>query len=599
MENQLSIQKLNSHVVDRIAAGEVVERPAHLIKELIENSLDAQAKNIEIQFSEGGLFSSIKDDGEGIRSQELSLALSRHATSKIKDSKDIFSLQTYGFRGEALASIASVSCLTLTSRRKDQSKAFRLKSEFGKMFNIEAVHGSLGTTVVVDKLFQNVPARLSFLKSESHETSLVNKVITAQALAHPKVTFRVIYKNKLLFFWQACDSYHQRAEMILSKPLYSKKFEEHSWVQEVILSPPNKTEKTSKKIRLFVNGRSIEDKALYGAILSAHRNVLMHGEYPRCVLHFQIPPVEVDVNVHPTKNQVRFRNPSKVFRMTQKTVRSLLEESPWLEELGQPSLSSHKKTPQESFSQYVFNSSELSQFESKKTYPKKKLKEEVAPQEPIKKTIPLEVQTTHEPKEESSKAQNFSALRVLAQAHKTYLVTQSQTSIVFIDQHAAHERILFEKIMNQFREGRIEKQKHLVPLIIQMEVVEVSAILSMKKHFFRLGIELESRKPNEIQILSSPLVVKEKALESSMKKLAALHVDRCEEFNIEKFVSDFAATSACHSAIRAGQVLSLSQMENLLEQMDEYPFSSFCPHGRPVFVEYPISQLEKDFCRTV
>ena len=672
MKTQSSIQELNTHVVDQIAAGEVVERPAQLIKELIENSLDAKAKSIEIQFSEGGLNTSVKDDGEGIHPQELSLALSRHATSKIKDSKDIFSLQTYGFRGEALASIASVSCLTLISRTKNQSQAFRIKSDFGKTLKVEAINGSQGTSVVVNQLFQNVPARLHFLKSESYEASCINKVITAQALSHPEVTFRVIYKNKLVFFWQACNSYHQRAEMILGKPLYSKKVTENQWTQEVILSAPNKTEKTSKKIKLFVNGRSIEDKTLYGALLAAHRNVLMHGEYPVCVLHFKLPAVEVDVNVHPTKNQVRFRNPSRVFKMTQKTARDLLEQSPWMAELNPLKKESQKKS-EESFSQYVFTSPGLSQFKTQKNFKKSvspktpssfstQTKEEsflphnispetspsfstqttedhknsstqrISPetsqrtspetsqrtspetsqrtsQETSQRTSPETPQRTSQEtpqrtsqeslQESDSVVQNFSSLRVLAQAHKTYIVTQSQNSLVLIDQHAAHERILFEKIMDQFRKGKIEKQKKLIPLTLQLDGAEVSALLSMKKNFKLIGIEIESQKTDEIQVLSSPLGISVEALEKSIRQFADLHVERSEEFNVEKFVSDFSATSACHSAIRAGQVLSYQQMESLLEQMDRSSFSSFCPHGRPVFVEYPLSQIEKDFCRTV
>ena len=605
-----NIQKLDSHVIDQISAGEVVERPAHLVKELIENALDAKAQNIEIQFSDGGLFTSIKDDGEGIHPNQLSLALSRHTTSKIKESRDLFSIQTYGFRGEALASIASVSCLSLISRFKDSSQAFRIKSQFGKTLNVETVSGVQGTTVIVDRLFQNVPVRLKFLKSESVETLAVKQVILSQALSHPHISFRVIHKNRLLFFWPACSGYLERAEMVLNmKPLYHIKSTENQWVQELILSPPHKTEKTSKKMKFFVNGRCIEDKVLYGAVVSAHRNLLMHGEYPVCVLHFSLPSEDVDVNVHPTKNQVRFRSQSAVFRMTQKTARDLLEKGPWLDRLAQAPCSKEKAVEKQK-EQSSLETYTQPQFSFQKDFQSKKKDVDFKPAntndfQKISKNTLVQTSKSQESLEKSQDLEilntmkNFSSLRVLAQAHKTYLVTQSQESIVFIDQHAAHERILFEKIMDTFRKGKIEKQKHLMALSIEMDPAEVSAILLMKKSFQSLGIEMESQKPNEIQVLTSPLMIKEKAIEKAIQQLAHNHVQQAEEFTVEKIVSDFSATAACHSAIRAGQILSIKEMANLLNQMDEYSFSSFCPHGRPVFVEYPISKLEKDFCRTV
>ena len=604
-----SIQKLDSHTIDQISAGEVVERPAHLVKELIENALDAQAQNIEIQFSDGGLFTSVKDDGEGIHPQQLSLALSRHTTSKIKESKDLFSIQTYGFRGEALASIASVSCLSLISRFKGSDKVFRIKSQFGKTLKMETVSGVQGTTVVVDRLFQNVPVRLKFLKSESFETLAVKQVILSQALSHPHVSFRVIHKNRLLFYWPACAGYLERAEMVLNmKPLYHIKNIENQWVQELILSPPHKTEKTSKKMKFFVNGRCIEDKVLYGAVMSAHRNLLMHGEYPVCHLHFSLPAGDVDVNVHPTKNQVRFRSQSAVFRMTQKTTRSLLEKGPWLDRLAQAPCSEKKMEKQKELSSSEIHTQPQFSFQKDFQPKKKDFDFTKTNRSVVQKKSNKDIVQTLETQKSLEGGQNleilntikhFSSLRVLAQAHKTYMVTQSQESIVFIDQHAAHERILFEKIMDIFRKGKIEKQKHLIALSIPLDPAEVSAILLMRKSFQSLGIEMESQKPDEIQILTSPLMIKEKAIEKAIQQLAHNHIQQSEEFTIEKIVSDFSATAACHSAIRAGQVLSLKEMENLLNQMDEYSFSSFCPHGRPVFVEYPLSKLEKDFCRTV
>ena len=609
------IQKLDSSVIDQIAAGEVVERPAHLVKELVENSLDAGADSIEVQFAEGGLYVSVKDNGRGISPKELSLALSRHATSKIRQSSDLFSIYTYGFRGEALASIAGVSHLTLRSKSKESDQAYSVKSQFGKTLKVEATGGEIGTTVVVDRLFENVPARLRFLKSESVENLAIKNVITAQALSHPEVSFRVIHKGRLLFFWPTVSSHLKRAEMILSKPLHHHVCTKSPWSVELILAPPNRTAKSSKKMWFFVNGRSVEDKILYGAVMSAHRNLLMHGEYPIVVLHVTSPPAEVDVNIHPTKTQIRFLSQSRIFQLIQGAVRELLEKAPWLDLLHSENSDVSKSPPEVKPAQTSFNQV----FSANKSILSKKLK--VSPSlkrldfvEGSSNAVPKESPHTSEQSLQPMKRQhlsnsletseqltsdilknNFSSLKVLAQAHRTYLVTESSKSIVLIDQHAAHERILFEKFMSQLK--NLEKQKHLIPLKIELDPAEVKAVLSMKASFRSLGIDLRSTKSTEISVLASPPFIKEKAISTAIQQLAEGHIQHGEEFTAEKVVSDISATFACHSAIRAGQSLSVPEMESLLNQMDEFAFSSFCPHGRPVFVEYPFSRIEREFGR--
>ena len=608
------IQRLDSSVIDQISAGEVVERPAHLVKELIENALDAEAKSIELQFAEGGLYVSVKDNGRGISPKELSLALSRHATSKIRQSSDLFSIQTYGFRGEALASIAGVSHLTLRSKFKSEDQAYSLKSQFGKTLKVEATGGEAGTTVIVDRLFENVPARLRFLKSESVENLAIKNVVTAQALSRPEVSFRIIQKGRLLSFWPAVSSYLKRAEMILSEPLHHHIREKSPWSVEVILAPPHRTAKSSKKMWFFVNGRSVEDKILYGAVMSAHRNLLMHGEYPIIVLHLTCPTTEVDVNVHPSKTRIRFLSQSRVFQMVQGAVRELLEKAPWLDLLhsSKNETSSSKdfgeKNVEEKPTQTFLNTGFLKKkvkTEELKTLAPKKLDFEKSlnrsqtktpiDSKPAEKT-PSSFLNAADSEQLASDLlkNNFSSLKVLAQAHKTYLVTESSRSIVLIDQHAAHERILFEKFMSQLK--NLEKQKHLIPLKIEMDPAEVSAILSMKSSFQSLGIDLKPVK-NGISVLASPPFIKEKDISTAIQKLAEGHIHSGEEFTAEKVVSDISAIFACHSAIRAGQTLSISEMENLLSQMDEFAFSSFCPHGRPVFVEYPFSRIEREFGR--
>ena len=613
LSNKNKIHQLDSSVVDQIAAGEVVERPAGLVKELIENSLDAGAKMIEVQFSNGGLFVCVKDDGCGIEPKELSLALCRHATSKISKAGDLFSIQSYGFRGEALASIASISCLTLISKTKNLDTAYRLKSEFGKTMKLEKLNSTQGTTVIVDRIFQNVSARLRFLKSESVETLAVKNVIVSQALSRPDVGFRVIHKGRLLSYWPKADSAVKRAEMVLSmSPLYCHVHTDADYSVEAVLSAPNSTARTSKKMWFFVNGRAVEDKTLYGALMSAHRNLLMHGEYPIAVLYLKIPPVEVDVNIHPTKTQVRFRNQSKVFKFVQNGVRSLLEKGPWLTHLApsyQELIKEGKNNPRQK--KPVFEHQEKLNLkpESNKSFfaPKENVfsgKPSLAP--PALKSsagagggVSSQDSSAQSFNTLRQEKRTFSSLKVLAQAKKTYIVTQSESSLVFVDQHAAHERILFEKLMSFFKKGGAEPQKYLTPMKIKMDPAEVSAVMSARSSFKTLGIEIKSTPLDEVLVFSSPSFIKESVIERALKQWAEEYIERGESFTAEKIVSDISASMACHSAIRAGQVLSLKEMESLLEQMEEFSFSSFCPHGRPVFVEYPFSRLERDFGRVV
>jgi len=595
-----AIQKLDSSVIDQIAAGEVVERPAHLVKELIENSLDAGATSVEVQFAEGGLYVSVKDNGRGISPKELSLALSRHATSKICQSSDLFSIHTYGFRGEALASIAGVSHLTLRSKSKESNQAYSVKSQFGKTLKVEATGGEEGTTVVVDHLFENVPARLRFLKSESVENLAIKNVITAQALSHPEVSFRVIHKGRLLSFWPIASSYFKRAEIILSKPLHHHIYNKSPWSVELVLAPPNRAAKSSKKMWFFVNGRSVEDKILYGAVMSAHRNLLMRGEYPILVLYITCPPAEVDVNIHPTKTQIRFLSQSRVFQMAQRAVRELLEQAPWLDLLHSDSPEAPPTQSEQTSFHQGFSANKPSSVRFKDSSPLKNPEENSSgkiQKEFLKKAVRPSSDIVEKPEQLTSDIlkNNFSSLKVLAQAHQTYLVTESSRSIVFIDQHAAHERILFERFMGQLK--NLEKQKHLIPLKMTMDPAEVTAILSMKASFRSLGIDLVFGKSTEISVQASPPFIKEKAISSAVQKLAEGHIRYGEEFTPEKVVSEIASVFACHSAIRAGQTLSVSEMESLLSQMDEFSFSSFCPHGRPVFVEYPFSRIEREFGR--
>ncbi len=618
-----SIHQLPQEVVNQIAAGEVVERPASMVKELVENSMDAGASKIEIHFSEGGRFVQVKDNGCGIRDSELNLALSPHSTSKISSLKDIWTINSYGFRGEALASISEVSDFTLVSKTENQDQAAHLRSEFGKKRPVERIASEKGTTVIVKNLFQNTPARLKFLKSEASETNLIKNTIKAMALSHPQVEFRVLHKGKLLFYWPAAENLQKRAEEVLSfKNTFYTKTKYNDIMVEAVMCAPNETAAHRRQMWFFISGRWVEDSTIHSAVMSAYRGLLMHGEYPLVVLHLSCRQEDLDVNVHPSKSKVRFKNSSPVFKAVHHSLRAVLEKAPWINNKRsmQQSQETELKFPNVGFDKTHFHKkdsgfyghSDKSRFQkdysaspsSDKTQDFYETSSSLAStiqnmdMKPalVKDSLSREVQ---EEKEPEGKQGYWSSLYVLSQAHLTYILAQTREAIVFIDQHAAHERVLYERLMLSWNTGKGEVQNRLIPLVLDLDESLVKPLLSVQKELLKIGVEVELSGPDGLVIHSAPAILKDVALQKALVQMADEMKSLGGSFAIENKVSDLCATMACHSAIRAGQALSKDEMKELLIQMDEFPLSSFCPHGRPVFVEYPLSRLEKDFGRRV
>ena len=323
-----------TEVVNQIAAGEVVERPSHLVKELVENGLDAGATEVEVEFSFGGKRVRVHDNGCGISQKNLHLALARHATSKIRHFQDIWSLGSYGFRGEALASIAAVSKVRLVSKTAEQKFAYQLNSDFGKLEEPSALGGETGTTIAVSDLFTNVPARLKFLKSDAAESTQIKNVLKAMAMAYHNVSFRIRQNGKLLFYWPTCEDRKSRVEQVLEQEtMYVGSGRSGGIRAEAVLSSPNNTVGTRRQICMFAQNRWVQDSGIQAAIMDAYRSLLMHGEYPIVAVWVSCAPDEIDVNIHPTKSQVKFRQASDSFKAVSRAVRGCLERAPWVEDL--------------------------------------------------------------------------------------------------------------------------------------------------------------------------------------------------------------------------------------------------------------------------
>ena len=589
------IKSLSEETISQISAGEVVERPSHLVKELIENSLDAGAKEIEIDFDQGGRFVRVKDNGNGISKSEMPLALARHATSKIQKTEDLWSLNTYGFRGEALASIASVSDFTLISGQKGKD-CYKLRQVFGKEESSDLVSESEGTTVIIRSLFENTPARFKFLKSEGAENSSIKTTLKALALSQPQINFRVLQKGKLLFYWSSQKNLLKRVAQVLGeKEFYWTEETKGAYKIQAVISPPHHTLKNKKSSWFFVSGRWIESRVIQAGLMSAYRGLLMHGEYPLAVIQITGPSDEIDVNVHPAKSQARFKDSSFIFKLVESPIRRLLEQAPWTKKINSASLAKPEENLNFSSSEFKKTNWPIKQQEySTQALSQLAWREEDFPQTKNEEPNPLSYKINSEPKQSS-----WSHLQVLTQAHLTYIVCQSEKALVFIDQHAAHERIIYERIFQSWQKGSMEAQNQLVPIILDLEEGQASTLLELNQSLKKLGVQLESLGPQSLAINSYPPIIKEKALQEGLLFLAKQRLETGDSFSFERVVSDLCASLACHSAIRAGKSLNLEQMQELLKQMDEFPLSSFCPHGRPVFVEYPISKLEKDFGRIV
>ncbi|MBS1970482.1 MAG: DNA mismatch repair endonuclease MutL [Bdellovibrionales bacterium] len=636
-----SIQVLPPEVVDQIAAGEVVERPSHLVKELVENSIDAGATSVTVEFSEGGRYVKVKDNGKGIPPEQLPKALERFATSKISKSDDLWKLRTFGFRGEALASISAVSRLNLTSRPPGAEKAFQLLSEFGKKTTVDPVGGSEGTTITIQELFGNVPARLKFLKSDAAEGTQIKTTLKALALAHHDVEFRVYEKNELVFFWPACKSRKDRVEQILEiKTMYEGRADRENVSAYAVFADPHQVAKTGKNIWLFAQNRWVQDRSMQAAVMEAYRNLLMHGEYPIAVVWVDVDPEYIDVNIHPTKSQVKFHNPSLAFRAVQASLRDTLEQAPWVPVpkagakpvgLGASEVSLRfepaalvQPQVQSAFTGQDF---EVTQFQ-KKDFPLQMAAQQadlrreavenltkpstdavnpfVRPASssaaPTSATSYSAAESAPAPARQASTSSSggyWSSLEVLGQANLTYIICQHRDKLVFVDQHAAHERVVFERLMSAWRGGKMEVQEFLFPLAVDLTPDKVEALQNLFTDLEKLGVYVEVLGPTTVGVKAAPTLIKESVLSSVLDKMATEALDLGGSFRMEKVVGDICATMACHSVVRAGQALSTEQMKNLLAEMDDFPLSSFCPHGRPVSVEYPYAKLEKDFGRIV
>lgn len=607
----MPIRLLSSDVASQIAAGEVIERPASVVKELLENSLDADATTISITVEEAGKkLIEIADDGLGIPSDELELAVSRHATSKLVRSEDLFSIVTLGFRGEALASIGSISRMTITSRVKNEKEGARLKVEGGKSYKPTKVGNPVGTTVRVEDLFYNVPARLKFLKTDVTERRAIDSLVTRYALAYPDKRFKLSEgKNVAL---QTSGDGDRRAILAalygvdVAKQMLEVMAEEDGYRLTGFISPTSLTRSNRREITFFINGRWVHEVALSTALLQAYHTLLMVGRYPLTALFLEIDPQEVDVNVHPAKAEVRFRNQDKVFSFVQRSARkALLAYSPvpnvapslWGTTRTVPSESSpsvgldwvvgHSDQLPVSSDQSSVNSEQLSvnrdwRLESDLHSPVSNLQ---SPNSPISNS---QIQP--------SSFSRIPLLRLIGQIGATYLVAEGPDGLYLIDQHAAHERVLFEKLMTQHEMKKIPSQSLLTPAVVTLPPQSSQLLLTQLQVLKHFGFDVEEFGPNTFQVRAMPVLFAGSDPSAALRALVEDFEE--DEAPLQNEVEKRLAARVCkRMAVRGGMPLSNEEQRALLTDLETCDSPRTCPHGRPTMIHLSVDMLERQFGR--
>jgi DNA mismatch repair protein MutL len=663
------IRVLPDQVANKIAAGEVVERPASVVKELLENSLDAGGRFLRIEIESGGRrLIRVADDGCGMLRDDAMLAFERHATSKLRDVKDLLSIATLGFRGEALPSIASVSRLMLETRAAEDATGTRVEIAGGKMLRCEEVALAPGTTITVRDLFFNVPARKTFLRSEQTELAHIASLVTHYSLAHPEKTFRLSSGATELLNVTPVETLRERVFQVFGSGALEELVELGRCEKQLLLPPPSvppseaiaeyrrEPEETPTKlfrlngfvsrpqvqkanrnsIFIFVNGRLIRDRVLLHALSSAYHNLMPHASFPFALLFLECDYGEVDVNVHPSKTEVRFRHQTFVHDFLRDSIRQrLIESRPAPAFQGSPAPQAAAGMPYSEFSQMIENeaapdsasvidadsgAAPLEPLSAADATPEFHLRPTYGPEPrfdfggdsiplgssatgaPAPPGLRLRVPETHGgfPEEALPASASLSALsdlRPLGQIHDSFIIAAGREGLWIIDQHVAHERILFEKVLKQRAAGNMEVQRLLMPLVVQLTPEQQIEYARIADELTSMGFETEPFGNRTIALQAAPAAIGPADLEKVLFEVLEIAEGELRGVALDDVRRAIAASIACRAAIKINTKLDPSKMDWLLRSLaaTDYPMS--CPHGRPIALQYPMREILKAFHR--
>ena len=582
------IKILPDEVINQIAAGEVLDRPSSAVKELIENSIDANSKNISIFVRDGGKAEIIiTDDGDGISEQELELAVTRHATSKLNEKK-IDTLSFLGFRGEALPSIGSVSEMIIKSNTNENQNGMMIEVISGIKKKIRPVNHRKGTTVLIKKLFFSTPARLKFLKTENYESLLIKRIVQKLALCNYEVDFDLTINNKKAILTKSDKSNDKKKKLerrvssllgpeFIDNSIFINEISEHFKFKGYLGIPTFHHSNTNNQF-LFVNGRVVQDKSMNVIFKVAYRDFMSYDRFPQLVLFIECPRDEVDVNVHPSKNEMRFRNLNYLRSKILKVFKSNLITA------GHRASTINTVKAIEKFS---FKSNQ-------KTF--LQLKDEKFADETLNN---FNHSYDNDNLDESDKENPslFPLGYAKSQFHKTYIISETDQGIVIIDQHAAHERLVYERLKKDFFEKKIKTQILLIPVVIDIDSSVMKNLEKKLQHVSEYGVKIEIFGKTSVIVRELPHILANCNVKKLVTDLIEEVVETDDLKSVESEINKICSKMACHGSIRAGRDLQVDEMNDLLRKMESTPFSGQCNHGRPTYVELKIDDIEKLFGR--
>jgi len=601
------IRRLPEAAVNRIAAGEVIERPASAVKELVENSIDAGATRIEVEVESGGAaLIRVTDDGSGMGRGDLALAVERHATSKLDAADDgtvdLLNIAHLGFRGEALPSIGAVSRLSMASRAVGEREAWRIEIEGGSIREPEPVALTRGTRIEVRDLFFATPARLKFLKSERAETMAVSEIIKRLAMAHPEVAFTLKSNGRTLLDVSAEAELTGNARLHRLGRVLGRDFEENAVAIDAERSGvrltgfaglPTFNRGNAQLQFLFVNGRPVRDKLLVGAVRGAYQDFLARDRHPAVALFIDLSPQEVDVNVHPAKAEVRFRDAGLVRGLIVSGLRHALAEAGHRASttVSGAALSSFRPQGQGEGAARIYQSQSYAQ-------PNARGFAEVFHQ-PISHALPgTEGASARVEPEMPTPGDTSLPLGVArGQLHETYIVAQTQDGLVIVDQHAAHERLTYERMKAQLAEKGVARQGLLIPEVVELDRDAVHRLIAREAELAELGLVLEGFGEEAVVVREAPALLGNADVKGLVRDLADELAEFDAALSLKERLEDVCSTMACHGSVRAGRRLNAEEMNALLRQMEATPHSGQCNHGRPTYVELKLSDIERLFGR--
>ncbi len=614
------IRILPPNLVNRIAAGEVIERPASVIKELVENAIDAGAGRVDVTLEQAGKNRIVvQDNGKGMTREELELAVHRHATSKLP-SDDLLDIRFLGFRGEALPSIASISRMNITSKTVASERAWSMSIEGGDLGDVEPAALAVGTRVEVRDLFYATPARLKFLKSDRTEVSAALDIVTRLSMAHPTVSFSLVSEGRRMFnadvaqqelLGEAADNILASTRLSRLGSVMGRDFADNALALDKqrdtirltgFAALPTFNKGTSAEQYLFVNSRPVRDKLLLGAIRGAYADVLAHDRHAVVVLFLDVPPEEVDVNVHPAKAEVRFRDSSVVRGLMVGAIKHALAEAGFrastsvagdaLQAFAQQPMMPHMNYAYQASPSYAMRPQAGGYFAEPQgavygfdsdLLPQAML----APQgRDATDTLPQAADLTLYP---------LGAAR--AQLHQTYIVAETVDGMVLVDQHAAHERLVYENMKAGLAERGIARQKLLIPEVVELDEALAECLLARQQELLDFGLAVESFGNGTVVVRETPAMLGEVDVAAMIQELADNIREFGEVMGLKERIEELCGTLACHGSVRAGRSLSIGEMNALLRQMERTPFSGQCNHGRPTYIELKRKDIEKLFGR--